>query len=398
MSSNKKGAKMNTATKINSNSTQGRKMNTTTKTNSNSTQGRKMNTTNKANRHFTAEDMNLFSWAGSKRKYKKSFETAHEAMKVKKVKYHIEVFAGALASLFHNIEHVDAETIVINDINKKLINLYEHIQKSPKELFEKFKTLEDEYMRIIPEHLLNKRIVPKENREEFHANRDFYLEVRRVLNSIDLDVNHAALLLFLLNRNFNGLYGENKKGEINSSFNWSSKPLNMTKIETAINNLHLFFNTNQIVFETMDAAELIEKYDCEDTFIYLDPPYIDTEVQYTQQNKKSFNLLQTHLEMLENCNKYRYVLYSNNHHEDFIPLFDGYTNFFRSGNISANDKKNKKEILAYKVNKAKAIAFVPVIELLDISLPKDIAPANNPIQPKAVSKLLDLDIPEKRAA
>jgi len=96
--------------------------------------------------------------------------------------------------------------------------------------------------------------------------------------------------------------------------------------------------------------------------------------------------------------KFNIVLYSNNHHEDFIPLFDGYTNFFRSGNISANDKKNKKEILAYKVNKAKAIAFVPVIELLDISLPKDIAPANNPIQPKAVSKLLDLDIPEKRAA
>jgi len=389
---------MNTTTKINHKSTQGRKMNTPKKLNSKSTQGAKMSTTNKANRHFTAEDMNLFSWAGSKRKYKNSFETAHAELKVKKVKYYIEVFAGSLASLFHNIEHVDAETIVINDINKKLINLYRHIQKSPKELFEKFKILEDEYMRIIPEHLLNKKLVPKEDREEFQANNDFYLEVRAVLNSIDLDINHAALLLFLLNRNFNGLYSENKKGKINSSFNWSAKALNMTKIETAINNLHLFFNANQIVFETMDAAKLIEKYECEDTFIYLDPPYIDTEVQYTQQNEKSFNLLQTHLDMLESCNKYRYVLYSNNHHEAFIPLFDGYTNFFRSNNISANDKKNKKELLAYKVNQAKAIEFMPVVQLLDISLQKDITPVNNPIQSKAVSKLLDLDMPENGAA
>ena len=389
---------MNTTTKINQTPTQGRKMNTPKKLNSKSTQGAKMSTTNKANRHFTAEDMNLFSWAGSKRKYKNSFETAHTELKVQKVKYYIEVFAGSLASLFHNIEHVDAETIVINDINKKLINLYKHIQKSPKELFKKFKILEDEYMRIIPEHLLNKKLVPTEDREEFQANNDFYLEIRAVLNSIDLDINHAALLLFLLNRNFKGLYNENKKGKINSSFNWSAKPLNMTKIETAINNLHLFFNANQIVFETMDAAELIEKYKCEDTFIYLDPPYIDTEIQYTQQNKKSFKLLQTHLDMLESCNKYRYVLYSNNHHEDFIPLFDSYTNFFRSNGIAANSTKSKQEILAYKVNKAKAIEFIPVMQLLDISLRKDITPVNNPIQSKAVSKLLDLDMPENRAA
>lgn len=45
-------------------------------------------------------------------------------------------------------------------------------------------------------------------------------------------------------------------------------------------NLHNFFNSNNVEFENLDVFELINKYDESDTFIYLDPPYSNSQIQY----------------------------------------------------------------------------------------------------------------------
>jgi len=340
------------------------------------------------NTKFTAQNTKLFAYSGSKLKYKNQFTEMHNKMKAKAVKYYIEVFSGSLASLFHNLAYIDAETIIINDINPRLINLYNQIKNNHKEVIEKYKLLEQEFQRIISPNLRGKRPVPKEDREQFQANNDFYLEARKLLNKVGIGTNQAALFLFVLNHNYNGLYSENKRCEVNCSFNWSAKHIDIEAIAANIRNLHEFFTVNTIIFETMNAKELLEKYKDEDTFIYLDPPYINSDIQYTKKNIDSFNNIDTHFQLLEECNKYKYVLYSNNHHEMFVERFDNYLNFKRTNSISDKDKKAKLEILAYKINEQKALKPIPIAQLLGIEESHTATPVNN--QVKGITQLLNL--------
>ena len=67
---------------------------------------------------FTAQNTKLFTYAGSKLRFKNHFDALHATLGQKiKVKTYIEGFAGTLASLFHNLTHVEAQKYVINDFN-----------------------------------------------------------------------------------------------------------------------------------------------------------------------------------------------------------------------------------------------------------------------------------------
>jgi len=331
------------------------------------------------NATYTANNTKLFPYSGSKAKYTSIFDKAH-AKKMKQVKVYIEAFSGTLASLFHNLKHVKADKYIINDFNPRLVNLYKQIAKNPLAVFEKYMALENEYQRIIPSHLKGQRLIDKKDRQDFIANQQFFYEARKFFNSTKLDENNAALFIFLFNHNFRGMYSENKKGECTVSFNWSSVKINTGSIKEAILNLHAFFNENDVVFENMDAFELIAKYNDEkDTFIYLDPPYSDSSVQYTKKGINDFDCIETHYKMLELCNKYfKHVMYSNHHDDSFIKLFDSYENFSRTNNVSTKkSSKSKLEILALKTN-IQEVVFKPIEELLNIGLDhKDIQAANN---------------------
>jgi DNA-cytosine methyltransferase len=303
------------------------------------------------------ETIKLFAYAGSKYKFKNIFHSMIEKMGVKKVGTYIEPFAGSLASMFHNLEMIKADKIVINDFNPKLINLYKQIKDDPKRVYLAYKMIEDKFQSLIPEDSPRVRIYEKSNRDEISKLPTMFKYIRSILNDGIYDYANAAWL-FVMNHNFNGLYGENKKGDTNVSFNWSTKEINIEKIKRGIFNLSDFFNTHNVVFENLDVDTLIDNYNDSDTMVYLDPPYINTHIQYNKHrtgtkkkpSKNSFMDISTHLKMIDKCSKYKYVMYSNNHHEDFVKVFDGYVNFDRQGNISANSKKSKKEILSYKIN------------------------------------------------
>lgn len=339
---------------------------------------KKMNkkTTVMATEEFTAQNTKLFTYAGSKLKFKKHFDKLHTTLGKKiKVKTYVEAFAGTLASLFHNLTHVKAEKYVINDFNKRVINLYKHIKENPELLFTKFEALENEFQRIIPEHLRHTRLVPKEVRQTlFKSNHEFYLEAKSLLNVISLDINHAALMLFLMQHNFRGLYQENSKGEYNSHFNWGAKCTNTDKIKESLFNLHYFFNANEVIFENVDVFDLAEKYNERDTFIYLDPPYSDSTVQY-KKGTRSFNALKTHEELIEICNKqFDFVMYSNNFNEKLCQHFEAHTTFHR-GTVNGNSKLPTKEILGIRCNLR---AYTPIVELLGIDTTSYV-PINNSI-------------------
>lgn len=318
-----------------------------------------------------------FAYAGSKERFYKSFQEIFkkanakrmEAQKIK-VETYIEGFSGSLASLFIILNFVDAKRIVINDINKRLINLYEMIKKDPDTVFKGFLMLEEKYQSLIPEGAPKVRFFPKERRDEIRECERFYKYIRTYINKNEFNMTHASAMLFILNHQFNGMYNENKKGAFNVSLNWSTKELNIEKIKRAVYGLHKLFNDNdtEFVFETLDIDSLISKYNNYDTLIYLDPPYINTKIQYNQKRKNqanSFENVSTHIKMLDSCSKYKYVLYSNNDHTDFQEYFeDSYVNFSRGHSISnKKSNKSKKEILGLRVNlPVNNPEFTPAVE------------------------------------
>jgi len=325
----------------------------------------------------SSNETKMFSYTGSKLQYKDKFDEIHTNIGVKTVKQYIEVFSGTLSSMFHNLQHIEVtDKIIINDINEKLIKLYRSIKSNPNELFEKYNRLEEQFISMIPENLDGSRVVPKSSRDKFELNRKFYNECKELLNSTELNVDNSSLLLFVLNHNFNGLYNENKKGDFNTSFNWSSKKVDINKIKSSIMNLHKFFNENNVVFETLPSHELIEKYNEKDTFIYLDPPYTNSDIQYSSKNIDSFNHIDTHKKMLESCEKYNYVLYSNNNEEDLHSMFDTTINFNRKGTLNSTTSKSKVEMLSFKSNVV-TVKYISPSDILGITLPDDTTPVNN---------------------
>lgn len=315
---------------------------------------------------LTAKNTKLFSYVGSKFKYKKYYDSLLTNVKKKEYKVYIEAFAGSLASLFHNLEHVKADKIIINDFNPKIINLYTQIKNNPTEVFEKYLILENEFNRIVPQFILDKyksKGVKKEDRIYMQEVLNFYTDAKEVYNNLVLNTEHAALFIFIMKHCFSGNYTENKQGKLTTGFNWKASKVNVKKVETAIMNLHNFFNSNNVEFENLDVFELINKYDESDTFIYLDPPYSNSQIQYENGkravNNITFNEIKLHQQLIESCHsKFECVMYSNNFDEIFTEYFDNHTTFERNNSIGTEKiEKRKLEILAIKTNE-----IVPVLE------------------------------------
>ena len=324
---------------------------------------------------FTAENTKLFSYTGSKAKYKTNFDNLHAQVKIKKVDTYIEAFGGSLASMFHNLEHLETNKIVINDINPRLINLYKQIQANPQEVIEIFELLEDTFQSHIPKRLKGKGLIKdKKVRNKYLAHlRDFYNSARDFYNTSDFTTSqNAGTLLFLLQHNFNGVYNEAKKtGFYNISFNWNMKKINVESIVKNLMNLHKFFTDKEVVIECLDTSSLIEKYaENNDTMIYLDPPYVDSKVGYSSKQTTNYNSVEAHLALLQSCEELDYIMYSNNFNETINAKLQYSVEFSRTNGIAQNkQKKSKQEILGLIDNTYKIMPSVEAL-LNDLELNK----------------------------
>jgi DNA (cytosine-5)-methyltransferase 1 len=317
----------------------------------------------------------LFSYSGSKEQFHNHFKEEFEKNGNEKIEVgtYIEGFTGSLASLLIILQYVTPKKVVLNDLNKRLINLYTWIQKDPEKVWGNYEKLENKYQSLVGD-FQKTRVYPKDNRDDIKDCENFYKHIRKHMNKDNFNDVNAACVLFTLNHQFNGLYNENKKGEFNVSFNWSTLDVNTQKIKENIFKLSELFNSQiEFVFETLDIDSLISKYNDHDTFIYLDPPYINTDIQYNKKRFKQencFTKTSTHIKMLNSCEKYKYVMYSNNDHQDFQDYFKSYTNFSRKNTISnTKSSKSKLEILSLRVNTpVNNVDYVPETEDYSISI------------------------------
>lgn len=156
---------------------------------------------------------------------------------------YIEVFAGALHVYW---QKGLAEYNIVNDINQDLVNLYKVI---------KIKSKSDKMIEELHDFFYG--------RDLFNYLRDMYKkQEHRGLP----DYMKAALFIFLNRSSFNGMFSS-----------WAPKEQSKLRFNDVRSFVTMMFNKlnhgRGTVVENCHFMELLDRYDAQGCFFYLDPPY-----------------------------------------------------------------------------------------------------------------------------
>ena len=174
-----------------------------------------------------------------------------------KIERYCEPFVGGGAVLFDILQKFQPKEVLINDINKELINTYLQVKNQCEELINQLNELQTQYKKLGQE---DRKVLFYEKRTRYNALK---------VNGDELEnLEKATLFIFLNKTCFNGLYRVNSKGLFNVPFNNAKNPL-ICDAE----NLRLCSQVLQnVILKTGDYKEC-ESFIDEKTFVYIDPPY-----------------------------------------------------------------------------------------------------------------------------
>lgn len=142
----------------------------------------------------------FLKWAGGKGQLLKEIGCYYPFDAGSVTKY-AEPFVGGGAVLFDILSHYELEEIYISDVNMELINTYLVIQQNVDELIHLLAAYQEEYP---PEGT--------QQRKEYYGEKRLRFNVCKAEGEKLLNVEKAALMIFLNRTCFNGLYRVNKKG------------------------------------------------------------------------------------------------------------------------------------------------------------------------------------------
>ena len=216
----------------------------------------------------------FLKWAGGKGQLLKEIEHYYPFDSGKLTKY-AEPFVGGGAVLFDILNKYDLEEVYISDINAELINAYQIIRDDIDALIEVLSTMQNDFIPL--------------NTEERKAH---YMQKRKRFNDIkvneneDINIEKAALMIFLNKTCFNGLYRVNRKGLFNVPMGSYKNPMICDE-----NNLRAVSEKLQKVTivhgDYKESADFID----ENAFVYFDAPYrpiTDTAI-FTAYTGNQFN-------------------------------------------------------------------------------------------------------------
>ena len=169
--------------------------------------------------------------------------------------------------------NINANHVIANDINKQIVDLYNYFKENSLE------DIEQDIDRTINKYNLSKS---SENGYEFYNtdskiglanyNREGYLKLRADYNKNPNSIMFYVLVIFA----FNNQIRFNKKGEFNLPVNKRDFTLNMQ------NHLKAFVSSIKglsIDFISEDFREVVIP---DDSFVYIDPPYLATTASYNE--------------------------------------------------------------------------------------------------------------------
>lgn len=192
-----------------------------------------------------------------------------------KIEKYCEPFVGGGAVLFDVLSRYQPETVLINDINKELINTYVQIKYNCTEIIDQLSELQTAYK----SHSL------EENKAFFYEKRTRYNELK--VNGNDAENLEKAVLFIFLNKTcFNGLYRVNSKGMFNVPFNNAKNPLLCDK-DNLLACSKLLQNVEMQIGDYKKCINFIDK----ETFVYIDPPYrpITQTSAFTSYSENGFS-------------------------------------------------------------------------------------------------------------
>lgn len=174
-----------------------------------------------------------------------------------KIEKYCEPFVGGGAVLFDILQKFQPKEVLINDINKELINTYLQVKNHCEELINQLNELQTQYKKLGQE---DRKVLFYEKRTRYNALK---------VNGDELEnLEKATLFIFLNKTCFNGLYRVNSKGLFNVPFNNAKNPLicdaeNLRSCSQVLQN---------VILKTGEYKEC-ESFIDEKTFVYIDPPY-----------------------------------------------------------------------------------------------------------------------------
>ena len=197
----------------------------------------------------------FLKWAGGKGQLLNKIRPLYPQGLGNHINKYIEPFIGGGAVFFDIISSYKLDKYIINDINKELINTYKAIQQDIHSLLEYLSKITSYYKKLLTEE-----------------RNLFYYDIRNKYNSIVLNscinVEKAALFIFLNKTCFNGLYRVNRNNQFNVPAGKYKDP--------AIYDKENLLNISQI----LQKVEILwgdfattNNYIDNNTFIYIDPPY-----------------------------------------------------------------------------------------------------------------------------
>ncbi len=216
----------------------------------------------------------FLKWAGGKSQLLKEIEKCYPFADGKITKY-AEPFVGGGAVLFDILSKYDLDEIYISDTSVELINAYRIIRDDVDALVEQLYAMQNDFL---PLDMDSRRVYYMQKRERFND--------LKINGDESINIEKAALMIFLNKTCFNGLFRVNKKGLFNVPMGAYKKPLICDE-----NNLRAVSEKLQPVTivcgDYTSAADFID----ENTFVYFDPPYrpITNTASFTAYTENVFN-------------------------------------------------------------------------------------------------------------
>ena len=216
----------------------------------------------------------FLKWAGGKGQLLFEIEKYYPFENEEITKY-AEPFVGGGAVLFDVLSKYDLEAVYISDINAELINTYRIIRDDVYELIGMLMAMQNEFLSM---SIDDRKTYYLSKRERFN-----YLKVN---GNESINIEKAALMIFLNKTCFNGLFRVNKKGLFNVPMGSYKNPMicdeeNLRAVSEKLQNVTI------VCGDYRESAEFID----DSTFVYFDPPYrpITETASFTAYTENLFN-------------------------------------------------------------------------------------------------------------
>lgn len=212
-------------------------------------------------------------WAGGKAQLLSEIRKHYPQGLGNSICRYAEPFVGGGAVLFDILNYYELDELYISDINAELINSYRVIRDDVDELISLLASYQEQYLPLSES-----------------ARKEYYYKKRECYNQLKLkqvlDIEMAALFIYLNKSCFNGLYRVNAKGEFNVPMGSYKAPLicdreNLKAVSAGLTNVQI---------ECADYRQSSAFIDAH-TFVYFDPPYrpLNISSSFTAYTKDSFD-------------------------------------------------------------------------------------------------------------